>query len=222
MHRTGEIERRVVRCVSVNAHCATNGHSYLLLPTAAWDAHPAALPDSPRLWCGRACSRCRMHGRFGVRDAKGEVRRYACLRILCILEIPQRLSGWKYMRVRTAGDGHGMWAEWGWGLRVTSCTVFAVCKAAGRCLLGAAVLDRGRDVLNPRALGMVHGHRSWAAMVSRRIMHCVYASRSSRRHTPCVVCLCVSDVSQEGWYGLRRKAVESSSQSRSGSELHWY
>ena len=43
MHRTREIERRVVRCVSVNAHCATDRHSYLLLPTAAWDAHPAAL-----------------------------------------------------------------------------------------------------------------------------------------------------------------------------------
>ena len=142
------------------------------------------------------------------------------------LEVPQRLSGWKYVRVRTAGDGHGMWAEWGCGLRVTSCTVFAVCKAAGRCLLamGAAVLDRGRDVLNPRALGMVCGHRSWAAMVSRRIMHSVYASRSSRRRTPyaCVVYVCVSDESQEGWYGVRRKAVESSSQSRSGSELHWF
>ena len=47
MHRTGEIELRVVRCVSVNAHCATDRHSYLLLPTAAWDAHPAALQDSP-------------------------------------------------------------------------------------------------------------------------------------------------------------------------------
>ena len=102
------------------------------------------------------------------------------------LEVPQRLSGWKYVRVRTAGDGHGIWAEWGCGLRVTSCTVFAVRKAAGGCLLGAAVLDRGRDVLNPRALGMVHGHRSWAAMVSRRIM------RMEMDHA---LCICVTVVS---------------------------
>ena len=64
--------------------------------------------------------------------------------------------------------------------------------------VGAAVFDRGRDVLNPRALGMVCGHRSWAAMVSRRIMRmemdhalCICVTVVSPSYAVCGVCLCV-------------------------------
>ena len=116
------------------------------------------------------------------------------------LEIPQRLSGWKYVRVRTAGDGHGMWAEWGIG------SARHVVHGL-RGLQGGRVMPPGPGSSGPRSRqGCFEpsgiGHGLWASVVGGHGVSakhairngsciCVYASRSSRRHTPCVVLVCV-------------------------------